>query len=266
VAPKATTKERAAYADKGSTYGGITGTVSVASIARMVDALTGDGLLPQYRLNGSSVFCDIGCGTGRPTFYFAGLPIRASLGFDVDDFQVRNSMNGWRLLRNNADKISFRAPVSLIVQDALLLNSLDPVTHAYAFVGYSAFTSIVVQLAARTPSLKALCLVVLRDRELVETGLLNRETDTDVIAVGGMTMAGGRSYPGFVIPMTEARRKRVLLALEPKTKVGSKNLREIVDLCVGNPEEAFEQCAKATDKMEEGRPKRAVKRPRQEVP
>ena len=149
--PYYTKKEREKWGIEDD-YGGITGTILPGHMMRFAEILllgkvvdhssqevntASTELAEDFRLTqGNSIFCDIGCGTGRPSFYFAGLDIKCSLGFDVSAIQILNSIAGHdRLLKSPASSIQFACPVSLFKLDAFNLNSLDPVTHAYAFIG-----------------------------------------------------------------------------------------------------------------------------------
>jgi hypothetical protein len=264
---KFTPSEREGFADKGQDYGGITGTVSPASLGRIADVYLGreaDGQRltdAAYRLNETSVFCDVGCGTGRPSFYFAGLPIRASIGFDVEPLQVRNSLAGWRHLRNQG--VKFRASLALFHANALELDSIEPVTHVHGFVGYSQFTQLVARLAARSATVKVLSLIILHKKDLVESGVLDAGgADTDAIALPGMQMPGGYSYLGIVVPMTDARRRRILHATRHLTsKPGAQpDLSAVVGKCLEKDgDEVLDYFTAEFDEEHDKRPKRARK-------
>jgi len=264
VAVKAPSSERALWADRGATYGGITGTVTPTCMTRLAKVLAtgrasddGPALSSEYLLTRRSVFGDIGCGTGRPSFYFASLPIACSMGFDIDPLQVRNCVTGWTLLRNKGE--AFRAPVIFDQRDASALKSVSPVTHLYAFIGYEEFTRMVVALAATSPTVKTLAVVVLRKQEMVENGAWDPQSDNDVVELGGMKMAGGKSYPGYVLPMTPARRKRILAKIGPWTG-GPQTLDDVVAKAVqgGASTAAFEHSARIAAAEEAGRPKRGA--------
>lgn len=122
-------------------YGGITGTIGPKHLERVAKVLAtgldehGNQVLESdYLLQvGKSIFCDVGCGTGRPSFYFAGLPIKCSLGFDVDSLQVLNSCLGHQeLVKRGTALIS---KIGFFKENALTLTSLSPVTHVYCFIG-----------------------------------------------------------------------------------------------------------------------------------
>jgi len=233
--PYNTSKERSKWGIDDE-YGGITGTIVPKDILRVARVLvTGKtdeqpGKSPElgaeYRLrHGESIFCDIGCGTGRPSSYFASLGLRCSMGFDVDSLQVLNSMAGYNKLLQQ--RVGFNCPVTFFKQDALALETLDPVTHVYSFIGkslrpcrrivneltirlgYPNFAYAVARLVAETKTLKVLVAVVLRTAELIETGLIECMFEHDVIVLPGMRMSAGNSYLGFVIPINEERRRRV---------------------------------------------------------
>jgi hypothetical protein len=270
VAPKFTSVERAKFADKGASYGGITGTVSSKSIARLASTMSADPssesepkLATRFLLTPDSVFCDIGCGTGRPNFYFACLPIRASVGFDVDHLQADNFIPGWRKLLMRG--VEFRAPLGLFQHDMLQLRSLNPATHAFSFVGYEDFTHDIARLVVQSPSVRVLTLIVLRAKEVIESGLWDPQTDTDVIQVPGMEMSGGRSYPAFAIPVTALRRKRVDAVQKQRSArqvPANGDLEDIVTKVTSNPSQALAHCAELVKPVDQGRPKRAAKKPR----
>jgi hypothetical protein len=125
-------------------YGGITGTVSPSSFFRLFESID---------LRPGDIFCDVGSGQGRPTMSMALPHIKASLGFDIDPLQVYNSsvcLAGFLLPSS---------PIGFFVQDAFELDSLEPVTIAYAFVGFPAMLDRILKLAANTSTLRMLILV-----------------------------------------------------------------------------------------------------------
>lgn len=199
--PYYTAEQRQRFGLEGD-YGGITGTILPSHMMRFAKVLLGD---TSYRLEaGKSIFCDIGCGTGRPTFYFGGLEFRCALGFDVSSAQVNNSITGHKKLRR---RVRLACPVSFFKHDVCKLDSLDPVTHAYAFMGYLDFAINIARVVANSKDLKVLLAVFLKKSDLRESGLWEEE-DEDVIFLPGMKMAGGRSYIGVVLPITDERRMR----------------------------------------------------------
>ena len=108
AAPKFTEKERNKFGIQND-YGGITGTIQPSSINTIVKILQGGisekgiTLEKAFQLKEKeSIFCDIGCGTGRPTFYFGGLKLKASIGFDIDKLQVFGSCSAWSVLVRKA--------------------------------------------------------------------------------------------------------------------------------------------------------------------
>lgn len=217
--PYLTTRERAKFG-LDSDYGGITGTIVPRDIGRVAELLmTGkldSSVLPaEYLLvRGESVFLDVGCGTGRPTCYFAQLGLKCSLGLDIDALQVVNSTAGYGKLQSHG--MAWQCPISFFKQDCLELKSFGPVTHAYAFVGYSELAAGIARLVLNSPTLKALVLVVLKRDELRACGLLDEEDDKspETIVLGGMRMGGGCSYLGLVVPITPHRRGAIARALK----------------------------------------------------
>ena len=181
-------------------YGGTTGTIKAASFVSVVRAMHAlEAFTP------SSVFLDVGCGTGRASLTVASaLEIRASLGFDVDKLQVFNACTGYQAFGGTR----LRSPALFFHQDAFELQSLSPATHVYTFMGYPAIAHFVARLAAASETTKVLAVVYLRESDVVECGLALRE-DKDVVRLSGLKMAG-RQYCGVVVPMTEERRVRVL--------------------------------------------------------
>ena len=215
--PFYTSKERARFGND-SSYGGITGSVrpyDVGRIARLLmtgrfkdsdtQLLSSDFLLKKH----TSVFLDAGSGTGRPTFYFARLALRCSIGFDIDELQVSNSRACLNKLVQ-LDPSRFSSPISLFKQDALALDSLGPVTHAYCFIGYPLLAVKLARLALTSPQLKVICVVTLDNKWLTSAGLVD---DKEVIALHSMKMSGGNSYRGAVIPLTEYRKRTIAAAL-----------------------------------------------------
>ena len=212
VSPKFTAKERKKYGI-GEEYGGITGTLRPKSMERVAMALMGtpdargNALDDYYHLKrGESVFCDIGSGTGRPTFYFAHFPIRASLGFDIDPAQVLNSLQGYRVVRKHK---LLACPVALFQADVTRVGDMNPVTHVFAFLGYTKIVKSTAALIARSSTVRVLVAVVLHDAEIRGAGLLG-DGDDDAVWLNGMQMPGGNSYRAVVLPMTSARRRRVI--------------------------------------------------------
>ncbi|KAH9259040.1 hypothetical protein BASA81_002660 [Batrachochytrium salamandrivorans] len=219
--PYLTPKERAKFG-LDSDYGGITGTIVPRDIGRVAELLM-TGKLESYVLPveflfepGESVFLDVGCGTGRPTCYFAKLGLKCSLGLDIDALQVVNSTMGYTKLQSHG--MAWQCPISFFKQDCLELRSFGPTTHAYAFVGYSELAAGIARLVLNSPALKALVLVVLKRDELKACGLLDKEDENDkkseTIVLGGMKMGGGYSYLGLVIPITPHRRSVIAKALK----------------------------------------------------
>mmetsp|Transcript_9474 Transcript_9474/g.17865 ORF Transcript_9474/g.17865 Transcript_9474/m.17865 type:complete len:334 (-) Transcript_9474:193-1194(-) len=240
-APKYTDKERESLGIQGE-YGGITGTLQSSAFLRLANALCGkriDGLRFKNKpvgddnvgwladkftmKRGESVFCDIGSGTGRPTFYFSTLDIRASVGFDIDPMQVINSCVGEkRLLKNPETRKFIKAPTFFCQGDVLCIESLAPTTHAFGFLGYTDVINATTLLVAKTKTIKVFAVVVIHERDLRESGILeDDDTDTDgsrVLKMLNLSMPGGHSYQGFICPMTPERRKRVIARLTGRTK------------------------------------------------
>ena len=253
TSPKYTSTQRGKYVgDSGesgdSTYGGITGTITFSGFVRVLEVMwTGSDsgavpssavsastststrdsaatvtLAPRFRMRPhESVFCDVGCGTGRPTLSAAGLPLRASLGFDVDPLQVFNSCAGWRLVESrvspssssSSSSSSSMCPVGFFHGDAMTLATIAPVTHMYSFVGYDRIVFELARLAQVTPTVQTLAVVAVRDNEVRQSGLWDPHADTDVVVVRGLKMPAGNAYTGFVVPMTSQRRERVARTL-----------------------------------------------------
>jgi len=217
VSPKYTSKELQEYEAEGE-YGGITGTLVPSSILRVAKVLTGDSsscttqhyTLPIERQlhEGKSVFCDIGSGTGRPSLYMSSTGIKASIGFDIDPMQVLGSLNGLKNVEAKSKRTALRTPVAFFQGDVCRIESLNPVTHAFGFLGYPQIVAHTAALVARSDSVQVFVAVVLHERELKATGLIDDKAD--VLMLSGMTMPGGNSYTAYVIPMTDERRKVVL--------------------------------------------------------
>ena len=85
--------------------------------------------------------------------------------------------------------------------------------------GYPDFASAIARLIANSPSIKVFIAVVLRMRELIESGFLASAHDEDVITLTSMKMSGGNSYLGLVIPMTPSRRKRMKMILAKQQSI-----------------------------------------------
>ena len=159
---------------------------------------------------------DIGSGTGRPVIYMASTPIRASVGFDIDPMQTWNSCNGLSLVEKG-NKNPLKCPVAFFQADVLRIQNLDPVTHAYAFLGYPDIINATALLLARSRSVKVFVAVVLHEKEIKSTGLVDDRSD--VIVLTGLQMPGGNSYMAYVIPMTKKRRAVILKRLSATEEV-----------------------------------------------
>jgi hypothetical protein len=218
ASPKFTSEERIAMNIQNE-YGGITGTIRPSGLKRIAKVLCST-LDDKYLMKrGESVFCDIGSGTGRPTFYFATLPIKASIGFDIDPWQVFNSVNAQTLLRKTKQSAELmKATTTFFPGDVLGLRSLEPVTHAFAFLGYPDIVHSTANLIANTKTIKVFIAVVLHDRELRSAGVIEESESEEYTVLRGMQMPGGNSYTAYVIPMTPVRRKTILKATKAKAE------------------------------------------------
>jgi len=228
-----------------SEYGGITGTLRAQSFFRIAKVLCGveeqdarllsaaskedtvrPVLSPKYRMvKNKSIFCDIGSGTGRPSLYMASLGLRASVGLDIDPMQVFSSCVGRRLVRKRIKALEEKATrTGFFHADVCRLNSLEPVTHVFGFLGYVDIVKRTTLLVALSETVQVFVAVVLHVKELDGTGILEESEETEedkaapVIRVHGLTMPSGRMYTGVVIPMTKSRRDRVIKTLAKEHK------------------------------------------------
>jgi predicted RNA methylase len=260
VGPQLTSEERALASCEGE-YGGMTGTITAKSFVEVVDAMA--NRMPT-RFTKDSVFCDIGCGTGRVTLSMSGLGIRASLGLDVDPLQVFNACAALKLLELEG-KAQQLAPTVFFHQDVSSLQSLNPVTHAYAFMAYPEFLKQVARVAARSTSLETLAVVYLRESDVAGCGIFLKGEDADAAHLTGLSM-GRNQYRGVVVPMTPARRSRIflmtaeeedalplapLLKRELEARV-TPNLEHVVDLSM-EERQAFVERALAVVMCQNGR-------------
>jgi hypothetical protein len=172
-------------------YGGITGTLRPGAFVAIGEMLTDPehGLHPDFVLQrNKSIFCDVGSGTGRPSLYFACLPLRASVGFDVDPMQVEGSQHALALANSKKD-CPLICPVATFHADVLALPSLEPSTHVFAFLGYSLIVKATARLVATSSSVKVLVAVVLHEKELRDCGMLHPDrgatADHDVVKISG---------------------------------------------------------------------------------
>ena len=194
-------------------YGGITGTILPGSFAKLMKAAEH---LPELSFNEESIFCDVGCGTGRPNFYLSNIKMKDSIGFDIDPLQVLNAKAGYSKLKQSK-KIDMVTPIQFFELDVYRLKTLDPVTHVYAFLGYSAVAARLAALLVHSKTLKVMFIVTLRKEDLRECGLISDE-DEDVIFVPGLKMGAGNSYLGVVIPTDNLeRRNRIETMMLPST-------------------------------------------------
>ena len=210
VSPKYTPEERLKY-NLTKEYGGITGTLVPCSFLRIMEVLT-TGLSTEYALNNDSVFCDVGCGTGRPVLYMASISIAASVGFDIDPMQVYNSCQNHARVEKHETKTDTKVlncdKVRLFQMNAMDINDLAPVTHVYSFIGYPRLVSTLTSLVCRSPTVKVFIAVVLHANELVNTGIIDDMSDVTVIH--GVKMPAGNAYSAYIIPITDKRRRHYL--------------------------------------------------------
>jgi hypothetical protein len=212
AAPFFTSRERSEMGIDAE-YGGITGTIVPSSMNRVLETMAygvDDVIAEEFLFrDNESIFCDVGCGTGRPSFYVAGLKIKCSLGFDIDDLQLLNCLAGYRKLSKS--KVELQCPVLMFKQDLFAVRSLDPVTHVYAFIGYTAVAKEIARLVITSSTLKLITLVVLTKNIMYENGFMCKDEDnSDVVCFTSMRMSGGKSYMGFVIPITERRKNHII--------------------------------------------------------
>jgi hypothetical protein len=278
-------------------YGGITGTLQPGAFERIARCLAGCAeplallhrrgteadeprlqprrLAREFRLEaGKSVICDVGSGTGRPSLYFGCLPLRASVGVDIDPMLVFGSCHSLRGVERDLPGM-LRAPVGFHHGDVTKLASFGPATHLFGFMGYPALVKATVLLAARSAEVKVLVAVVLSKRELGGCGVLDEDIDlgaepgASIMILPDLVMPGGRSYLGLVIPMTAQRKARALSALraeeaEMRKARPADSLAEVVHAALAQPggfaalleDQLEKQFALAGAK----RPKRAVAR------
>lgn len=210
VSPKYTPEERLKY-NMTEEYGGITGTLVPQSFFKIMETLS-TSLPEEYAINNESVFCDVGCGTGRPVFYMATVSIAASVGFDIDPMQVYNSCQSHVRLERHEGKTNTKIlnceNVRLFQMNAMDIDDLAPVTHVYSFIGYPRLVSTLTQLVARSLTVKVFIAVVLHANELNNTGIVDDMSDVTVIH--GVRMPAGNAYSAYIIPMTAERRRRLL--------------------------------------------------------
>jgi hypothetical protein len=191
-------------------YGGITGSIIPSSFMRFFKSLQDT---EEFKVKqNESVFCDIGSGMGRPSLTAALFPFKLCLGFDIDEVQVQNSFNA-QAATKKMDPCVILSPVKFFQQDARTLTNLDPSTHVYAFIGYSGMIYEVARLIANSTTPKVLCIVVVKTDGLFGSGLL-APGDPDVVVFNGMKMSSGRSYTGFLIPVSTALKERIKTNLQ----------------------------------------------------
>jgi hypothetical protein len=187
----------------GSRGGGITGTIVPEAFCRVLDAMC------KVEPAKGAVFCDAGSGAGHAVLSAAalGLGWRACVGFDVEPVQVFNSCAAWKRLAQEDFPLD---PVGFAQRDAMRLTELTPATHVYAFVGYADFAKRVVGLAARSPSVRVLALVLPRRDALEGTGLFEDDADADVQWLTGLRMSGGDAHSCVVVRMAPELRMWLL--------------------------------------------------------
>lgn len=119
--------------------------------------------------------------------------------------------------------------------DLQKLKNLNPVTHAYVFVGYEGFVTMIAEIAVRTPSLKTLVIVTPHAKIVSTVGLYDADDLDGAIRLGGMKMPSGVSYPAFVIPMTSQRKEKVkkLLAASTSGKAANSSsaVQDLSEIC-----------------------------------
>jgi len=190
-------------------YGGITGSITPSSFMRFFKVLQESPEL--MVIPNESVFCDIGSGMGRPSLTAALFPFKACLGFDIDNIQVQNSINAQRVVQKQKGSLLI-SPVKFFQMDARMIRSLNPTTHAYAFIGYENMIYEVARFVLETTTLKVLCIVVVKSDGMYSSGLLGDE-DLQHVVFTGMKMSSGRSYTGYLIPISQLLKDRIKLSL-----------------------------------------------------
>jgi hypothetical protein len=177
-------------------------------------SVPGEPALPEWCkfVPGESTFFDLGSGSGKPgaqaQLY---LKPRVNVGLDNCHLQVLFSIAVLRRLRSEGYLVD--SPMLFIEADLGEVKDLPGATHCYAFFGCTFVIERTALLCASSPDTVLLTCVCLHKSDLVDVGLYDRG-DKDVRFVAGCTMGGsGRAYLGVVIPLTVARKKRVLKVL-----------------------------------------------------
>merc|ERR1712232_671942 len=121
---------------------------------------------------------DIGSGTGRPTLYMSCLDIAGSLGFDIDPMQVYNSCHGLAMVEKSSSEFcKLKSTVCFYQGNTHHIKDLEPVTHAYSFLGYPLIVNSTARLVASSKSVKVMVAIVLQEREIRSTGMLDNRDD-----------------------------------------------------------------------------------------
>lgn len=216
------------------TYGGITGTIIPSSFMRFFKSLQNNEELKVKQ--DESVFCDVGSGMGRPSLTAALFPFKLCLGFDIDEVQVQNSFNA-QAATSKIDTSVIMSPVKFLHQDVRTLASLDPSTHVYAFVGFSGMIYEIARLIAQSITPKVLCIVVVKTDGLIGSGLF-ADGDTGVVVLKGMKMSSGRSYTGFLIPISDALKERIKTSLQSHEWESGNQPSDVLNISLKTPEGA----------------------------
>lgn len=206
----------------GSDEAAITGQITVDTMYKLANLLEngvvadtlGEKLAEEYRVTQDSYILDVGSGMGFPVLSFACLYVSGVIGIELSSLITAASC---QILRQFSDTIV--SPLFLYRGNFFDVTRFDHLTHMYTFsVGMPpALIEHICAVAARTLSLKVLVLSEKgQGRLLLDMGVAlssdrSHPEDKDIVSIPFVLAGSHRNtFSGYVIPMTPARRWRML--------------------------------------------------------
>lgn len=207
-------------ANRGGPHAGIPGNLSEGSLLKIMAVLyTGknprtkepiEGWTEDLLISGGQ-FLDVGSGLGHPVAYAAVCfrdEIACAFGIENAPRAVFLSCVVWR----NLDPTFRNLRMAFFERDAKDVDSYNPVTHVYAFVGEIFLMGHVIRIAMNSPMLRMLIIIPTNKAWLETCGLLTTTGvgDDDVFKLPvQMSAKTNKGHTCYFIPMTEDRLSRV---------------------------------------------------------
>lgn len=204
----------------GSDEHGITGNMKPGHMVNILKWIQKqDGL----KMDKESIFMDVGSEMGRPVFSAAALPIKLSVGIEMQDLILSQSLMTLKELEEREDKL-LQSRCFMRFGDVRDVTTIEGVTHCFSFnIGMPSFVvNHICLLAARARSVKVLFLFdAHRGSDLIDVGVLapsapdsKKPAEDSSVHRMSVTMAGGGSTTStfglYICEMTEERRARII--------------------------------------------------------